>query len=323
VGRVDPAERLLDLVIALTHAERRMTKAEIRAKVHGYADTASPEAFERMFERDKDTLRELGVPLVTDIDPVHGDDVGYRIDLEGYELPPIDLTPAEVGVLSLAAQLWADASLAEAATRGLTKLRAVAPDADPDATVGLALRLRAPDAAFEGVLAAITGRYPVAFTYRAASTGEVRRRTVEPWRLLNQRRAWYLIGLDRERGAARAFRLSRIEGPVRRLGQPGSVALPDQVDVGPVLGGAGGQGGIARLAVLPERAAAVRARAVGTSERRQAGYRDVVEVPYDDPEGFADELAGYADAVVVLAPPDLREAVLRRLRGAARLGGAA
>ena len=323
---MDPAERLLDLVIALTHAERRMTRTEIRAKVHGYSATTSPEAFERMFERDKDTLRELGIPLVTDVHAAHGDEIGYRIDTEGYELPPIDLTPVEVGVLSLAAQLWADASLAGPATRGLTKLRAVGPAAEPDVGAGLALRLRAPEAAFETILEAITTRSAVTFTYRAASTGKVRKRVVEPWRLVNQRRAWYLLGLDRDRGAARAFRLSRIEGRVRRTGEAGAVTVPEHLDTGSVLAGSAGEGGMGRLAVLPDRAAALRARAgPGQATDRpvdRVAGRDVLEVPYDDAEFFADELAGYGDAVVVLAPAPLRAAVLRRLEAAAMLGGA-
>lgn len=317
---MDPAERLLDLVIALTHAERRMTKSQIRAQVNGYDRTSSPEAFERMFERDKDTLRELGVPLVTDTDAAHADDIGYRIDLDGYELPPIDLTPAEVGVLSLAAQLWSDASLAGPASRGLTKLRAVGPAPEPDATAGLTLRLRAPEAAFESVLEALTRRSAVAFTYRAASTGEVRRRIVEPWRLVNQRRAWYLIGLDRDRAAPRAFRLSRIEGRVRTTGAPGVVVVPEAFDAGSVLAGAAGERGTARLALLPDRGAALRARANGPTAHR--ADRDVLEVPYDDVETLADEIAGYAEAVVVLGPEPLREAVLRRLRAAAALSGA-
>lgn len=316
---MDPAERLLDLVIALAHTELRMTKTQIRAQVHGYDAAGSAEAFERMFERDKDALRELGIPVVTDTDPTHADDVGYRIDTSGYELAPIDLTPAEVGVLSLAAQLWRDASLHDPAQRGLTKLRAVGPAPEPDTAAGLALRLRAPEAVFATLLNAITERTAVAFTYRAASTGQVRRRVVEPWRLLSRDRGWYLVGLDRDRQAARAFRLSRIEGRVRPTGNPGAVQLPDRIDVGALLDSALGRGGVARLAVVPERAAALRARASGPAG--VTGDRDVVEVGFEDVEPFADELAAAADAVVVLAPPELREAVLRRLRAAAALGG--
>ena len=315
---MDPAERLLDLVIALTHAERRMTKAQIRAQVHGYEAAASDDAFERMFERDKDALRDLGIPLVTDTDATHADDVGYRIDTAGYELPPVELTPAEVGLLSLAAQVWREASLRGPAARGLTKLRAVGPAPEPEITAGVALRVRAPEAGFSVLLDAIAARAPVTFTYRAASTGEVKVRLVEPWRLVCQDRGWYLLGFDRDRLAPRAFRLSRIEGRVREAGAAGTVRPPDDVDLPDLLARARGVGGTARLAVRPERAAALRARALGPPASQWD--RDVIEVPFEETEPFADEVAGYADAVVVLDPADLRDAVLTRLRAAAALG---
>ncbi len=317
---MDPAERLLDLVIALTHAERRMTKAQIRTQVHGYGAATSDESFERMFERDKDALRDLGIPLVTDTDATHADDVGYRIDTDGYELPPVDFTAAEIGLLSLAAQIWRDASLRGPASRGLTKLRAVGPAPEPDAAAGVALRLRAPEVAFSALLDALTNRTAVTFTYRAASTAEVRSRVVEPWRLVCQDRGWYLLGLDRDRGAPRAFRLSRIEGRVRTAGPVGTATVPDDVDVASLLARARGTGGTSRLAVLAERGAALRARALGPAV--VAGERDVITVAFEDAELFADELAGYADAVVVLEPAELRDAVLRRLRSAAQLGRA-
>src|SRR5450759_3426306 len=107
---IPPTERLLDLVIALVNTSNRMTKAQIRRSVAGYDAAPSVEAFERMFERDKDALRELGIPIETVTDAAHGDDVGYRVDLDAYALSPIELTPAQNGVLGLAARFWQDPS---------------------------------------------------------------------------------------------------------------------------------------------------------------------------------------------------------------------
>ncbi|GAA1629992.1 helix-turn-helix transcriptional regulator [Georgenia ruanii] len=323
--RVEAAERLLDLVIALTHTQRWMTKRQIRERVHGYADAASEESFERMFERDKDLLREMGVPLVVEHDPVHEDDVGYRIDTAGYSLPPVAFTAEEVGVLSLAAELWQDASLRSFARRGMTKLRAVGPAPEPDAHAGLALRVRGPEAAFAPLLEAIDARRAVTFTYRAASTGQVARRTVEPWRILSRDRGWYLVGLDRDRQAPRAFRLSRIAGKVRATGPTRAFAVPADVDVEALLERARPRAGRARLAVLPGRAAALRARGTPTPPPDHADGaltdRDVLAVPYADLEVFSEEVATYAETVLVLDPPELREAVLRRLRAVAALDG--
>jgi proteasome accessory factor B len=318
VARVDPAERLLDLLIALTHAEGRLTKAQVRRSVNGYDAAASDAAFERMFERDKDLLRELGVPVVTETDPVHEDDVGYRLDTAGYTLPPISLTPAEVGVLSLAAEVWQDAHLHGSARRGLTKLRAVGPAPEPDAHAGLALRVRGPEPAFAPLLDAIAERREVTFTYRAASTAEVAVRRVQPWRLASRDRGWYLLGHDTGRGAARAYRLSRILGKVTPVGPAGAFEVPPH-DVGEVLGRPRGAGGTARLAITSERASALRARAVGPTG--ELGDRDVVTVALEDEESLAEEIATYGDAVLVLEPGTLRAAVLRRLRAVAALDG--
>lgn len=315
VERVPAAERLLDLVIALTHTRHRMTKAEIRASVNGYTDATSDESFDRMFERDKDQLRTLGLPIVTLTDSAHEDDVGYRIDTAEYELPPVQFTPAEIGVLSLAAQVWQDSSFSADSRRGLTKLRAVSDAADPGRFAGLSLRVRGPDAAFGDLLEAIEDRITVRFTYRAASTGSTQARTVEPWRLFAKDRGWYLVAFDTDRRAQRLFRLSRIVGKVRRVGEPGQVQIPaEQASTEPSTT-------TVLLALAPERASALRARGEAAPATQGPAGRDVYRLETGDVDRFAEELAGYGDAVVVLDPPDLRAAVLRRLRAAAALGG--
>ncbi len=323
--------RLLNLVIALVNTNVSMTKQQIRTSVAGYGDAPSPDAFERMFERDKDTLRDLGIPVLTVDAGGHSDDVGYRIDQDAYALGAVDLTPAEFGVLSLAAQFWQDKTLRTDISRALTKLRAAgAGEVANDAVAGLAPRVRAVGDAYGPLLDAIGARRAVSFTYRAASTGEVLARQVEPWRIAARRGGWYVLGYDRERRAPRAFRLSRIEGRVRAVGRPGAFDVPAEIDVESLLGARGRHGGVARLAIVPERAGALRARAVsddggpGDSGSGEGGSgspagRDVVAVPFVDVHGAADEIAGYADAVVVLGPPELRDAVVRRLRAAARL----
>ena len=104
-------ERLLNLVIALLSTRMPLSKARIRSAVPQYLSTASDEAFDRMFERDKDELRELGIPLATAvIDPLFDDELGYRIDKREYALPEIAFEPDEVAALTLAGRAWARAS---------------------------------------------------------------------------------------------------------------------------------------------------------------------------------------------------------------------
>ena len=303
-----------------------MSKEQVRSTVAGYGDAASDDAFERMFERDKDALRDLGIPILTVTGRGHGDDIGYRIDQDAYAMPQVDLTAAELGALSLAAKFWQDRSLRTDATRALTKLRAVGsgPEAG-DLVAGLAPRVPAAGAALGPLLDAVHAHQAVTFSYRAASTGEVRTRVLEPWRLLVREGGWYVVGLDRDREAARSFRLSRIEGPVRGVGPAAAFVVPAGIDPAAVLDSRrAGTSAVAVLAVRPERASALRSRAVTGAIRSSQilgdlADRDLIRVPYTSITAFVDEVVGYGDAVVVLEPRELRERVVARLQAAAAL----
>lgn len=350
----------------------RMSKEDVRVSVAGYDEAATSEAFERMFERDKDSLRALGVPIVT-VDPGgHAQDVGYRVDKDAYALEEIDLTPAELGVLSLAAQFWQDSAVAVDTSRALTKLRSAGESSElgeaADAVAGLAPQVRSVSAAYETLLDAVVDRRAVTFTYRAASTGQVLRRTVEPWRVVVRDGGWYLLGRDRDRRAARAFKLTRVEGQVRASGPAGAFEVPAELDVDALVGlRRPAPVRAAVLALRPERAGALRARAhqdadsitsgeprepvadlapgtVGAgsasgvtspsgpstplrpSPSRPSAFlappgRDVVVVDFTSVSTIADEVAGYGDAVLVLDPADVREAVVERLVAASTLSG--
>lgn len=317
-----PAERLLNLVIALVNTPGRMTKEQIRASVAGYDREGSTEAFERMFERDKETLRDLGVPVTTVHGPAHADDAGYRIDLDAYALPPMELDAAQLGVLGLAADFWQDQSLRADATRALTKLRVVGDaSADTDAVAGLAPRLHAAGPALVPLLDAAQARQAVEFTYRAASTGEVLRRTVEPWRIIASRGGWYLVGLDTGRGAPRVFRLNRIVDDVVPVGSPEAFVVPDDADPLAMLADSQqGRTQLAWLSVAAGRAGALRSRVVDPGDAPPPGPalagHDLLAVPFERSADLAEEILGYADAVVVLAPQGLREDVVARLREA-------
>jgi len=327
-----PAERLLNLVIALVNTPGRMTKEQIRTSVAGYDRQGSTEAFERMFERDKETLRDLGVPVTTVHGPAHADDAGYRVDLDAYALPPMELSAAQLGVLGLAADFWQDQSLRADAARGLTKLRVVGDTRDDtDAVAGLAPRLHAAGPALAPLLDAAQARQVVEFTYRAASTGEVLRRTVEPWRIIASRGGWYLVGFDTGRDAPRVFRLSRIVDDVVPVGPPGAFVVPAGVDPMAMLAASQqGETRLAWLSVAADRAGALRSRAVEPGTERPPGSprpgHDLIAVPFERSADLAEELLGYADAVVALGPDDLREDVVGRLREAVamadRLAGA-
>lgn len=314
-------ERLLNLVICLLSTRRPLTKTQIRQAVPQYAENefastgaaASTEAFERMFERDKDELRELGIPLVTSSqDALFGDEQGYRVDREAYALPDVHLEPDELAVVGLASRVWQQASLAGPAARALTKLKALGAPQDDGSLIGLEPRVLTAEPAFEALWAAVRDRVRVQFTYRTASTGQVALRTVEPWAVANWRGRWYLGAYDRDRAAPRMFRLSRVEGQVQAVGKPGEYVIPDGAPAHVLGGGDGAQSARARVRVregagqlLRHRASAVRAAGQGWHE---------LDLECDDLETLAEELVTQGASVVAVEPPALREAVVRRLR---------
>src|ERR1700679_170629 len=123
-------ERLLGLVVCLLSTRRYLTADQIRQAVPGYPE--QDDLFKRMFERDKEDLRDLGVPLETGLNHPFDDDPGYRVRQQAYELPELRLEADEAAVLGLAARVWQRAELAGAAAGALLKLRAAGVDAGGD-----------------------------------------------------------------------------------------------------------------------------------------------------------------------------------------------
>lgn len=324
----DRLERLINLVIALRETRVPLAVGEIRERVAGYGQD-DYEAFRRMFERDKADLRALGVPVETAPLDAWGDRQGYRIDPDRYDLPEIALDSEELAALALALEAT---DLADAAAGGLRKLAVDAgqppsvagrePTGPQDAGARprprVDLGLDAPH--LGALMEAQASRTPVRFGYAPAgragqaAAGE---RTVEPHALVHRSGRWYLVGHDRDRRARRAFRLDRISGSVRRAGPPGSFEMPEE-PVGPadVVPEAPAPDATALVAAQPDVAWQVARRARGGGEALEDG-RTAYHVPVGDPEAFVTWVLGWAGAVEVRSPPELRAEVASRLRALA------
>jgi proteasome accessory factor B len=308
-------ERLLNLVILLLNTRRPVTAAQIRDIVPGYPDGG--EAFGRMFERDKAELRDLGIPVSVEGLSSWDDEVGYLIRPGDYALPDIELAPDEAAALALAARVWQQASLAEAASGAMLKLRAAGVDTSDVSLTGVEAHVTATEPAFEPLWQAVCDRRAVTFDYQGAGATLLTQRHVEPWGVVSWHGRWYLAGQDRDRGEARVFRLDRVKGEVKSTGQPGEFAVPDNVDVRQLVAGTATQ--------EPRRTARIRVRSgAGLGLRRRAtvsvtgdGDHDVIDVGFVGAEALADEVAGYGADAVILEPADVREIVITRLRAAA------
>jgi len=310
-------ERLVNLVICLLSTRRFLTAAQIATTVPGYEhdpdDPRDHEAFQRKFERDKAELRELGVPLETGTASAFDAEPGYRIAHREYALPDIPLEPDEAAAVGIAARLWQHAGLAAAASSGLAKLRAAGIDVDPQATLGMEPVVTV-DPAFAPLTAAARDRRAVAFEYRVPAGDAPTSRRLQPWGVVCWRGRWYVVGHDLDREATRCFRLSRILGAVRAVGKPGGYQPPAGVDLishvarwsGPVE-----RHGRATVLVRPGRAAGLRRWA---REATSGPDGDRLVLPYADAESLAGTLVGYGPDVRVLDPPEVREAVIQRLK---------
>jgi proteasome accessory factor B len=310
-------ERLLSLVVCLLSASRYLTAGQIREAVPGYPE--SFDSFKRMFERDKDELRELGIPLQTGTNSAGDDEPGYRIPQQAYHLPEIRLEPDEAAIIGLAARVWQRAELSGAAAGGLLKLRAAGVDAEPSTRPGIEPRLKTGEPAFAMLWQAVRDRRPVSFAYRGAGRSEAQQRHLEPWGVVNRRGRWYVAGNDTDRRDGRVFRLSRIEGPVSFTGAAGTVTVPPGADVRKAVRDGDTQPERQRSAVLRVRAGGgTGLRRGATAQRADADHPgwDLIDVPFGELGWFSDQLASLGAAVVVLEPADLREAVIGQLKGA-------
>ena len=309
------SERLMNLVIALLVARSYVSRSRLRQVVAGYGDQAE-DAFERMFERDKDELRQLGIPVETGSADPFGDDPGYRIRRSEFELPPIVLEPDEAAVLGLAARVWQHAGLARLTSQALLKLRAAGVEADSSTLAAVEPRVAVEDAAFEPLWQAVQRRQRVVFGYRKPES-PVEQRCLQPWAVLSWHGRWYVVGHDVDRDATRLFRLSRIDGTVRTQGRPGAYKVPPDSAVRDSLRSLElpQPRGEARLRVRAGGAFALRRRASAVHPGAE-GW-DELEVPYLDVGELAEQVVGQGTQVVALAPAELRSEVVERLRALA------
>jgi proteasome accessory factor B len=310
-------ERLMNLLIMLLVQKRYVTKERIRDIL--YADS-SDEAFEKMFERDKEELRSLGVPIeVGSSDPLFEDDPGYRIRPSEFALPDISLTADEASVVALATKVWEHARLAEATSEAVRKLTAAGAELDVTALDLVQPRLGADEPSFDVVLEATQERTPVVFDYQRGSSPAVTRH-VQPWGVVRSSGRWYVVGFDTDRGSERVFRLSRVRGEVRPDGQPGSYDVPEGTDVRSIAG---------RLAPAHTELRAVLLVRPGTCLPLRRGAESV-ETGVAGPDGrewdrvvitratvdLASEVLSYGPDAYVAEPAELRDEVLARLDGA-------
>lgn len=316
-ARIPAEERLTNLVVALMATQIGLTKQQILASVSGYRQRSgsSQDALEKMFERDKEELRALGIPIETlgdHADPQDLREARYRIPKAEYDLPAdIVFTPAELAVLRLAGSVWSQESLSTDAQAGVRKIRALGIDVD-EPIIGFAPRITARDAAFAPLQSAIERSVTVAFDYLKPGERSPRRRRLQPFALVEYEARWHVFGRDLDVDADRTFLLTRIVGEV-------SV---DSAPFPPALREGAGERALAGLEAVAAEHSALLEVTPGTEAALRLGRRAVpaeqgIRLPFVDVHILADELASYGPEVRVVEPAELRAAVIDRLRAVA------
>jgi proteasome accessory factor B len=315
-------ERLINLIAALLETRHPMTAEEIRERIAGY-DQASYEAFRRAFERDKDSLRQMGIPLeLVPTDPFSEVADGYIIPKDKYYLPDLDLEPDEAAALRLAAETVLGAG-GDTATGRLKLSLDDSPASWNNPRLAWAADFSAREPLLGALYSALLERRPVSFGYRAAESGEEQRRTLDPYAIAHGRGHWYVVGRDHERDDVRSFRVDRITSAPETL--HGDYEIPRGFDVRDYVRQQPWEIGDEPTT------AAVRFDSSwrwwvdqNLSDRpRSEGPEGSVDVQMTvaNLERFVSWVIAFGDSVEVLSPPEARAALLRRLEPYLGAGG--
>jgi predicted DNA-binding transcriptional regulator YafY len=302
-------ERILNLLAFLLTAERPVTAGEIRMTVAGY-DQSSDAAWHRMFERDKDLLRQLGIPLQVEATDAFEVEFGYIVPRDDYSLPDPGLTDEERAALWLAAKVVRIGG------------QATGPDAifklggAPMAAAGepLAADLGAEQEEIAEAFAAVTSQTELAFSYRDRS------RRVAPYGLVHRRGHWYLVAEDRADQAVKVFRMDRVEG-LEPVGTAGMFKRPPGFRPADAIPEAAWEaGGDDMTAVVrfdqPIAWWARRQLTGDTTVEEQPDGSLLATLRVANPEAFIGWIISFEDEAEIIEPQELRERIVARVTAA-------
>ena len=296
-------ERLINLTLALLATKRHLTKSEIFKAVAGYS--GSPETMERMFERDKDELRSLGIEIeVKGIDPLFEDEQGYLIRSETFQLGENEFTKEELLYLTMAANLWHDSALGSDSKAALLKIQSLSGPIESDAVNTPAVRDSESAALLSSVFEAVDTEQLIKFGYKG------KERTAQPFGLYTRYGFWYLVA--REEDEVKSFKLLRIEGKIVKEGKTGSFKKPPEFDLIKFLSNSRSEQEIqAQVYVRKEQAHVLRSK---YSAKEINEEWDLMSIPYIYEQEIIETILWYGTNIIVDSPASLRGEVISRLK---------
>jgi len=309
------SERLVNLVIALLATKRYLTKSEIFRTIEGYE--GSSESMERMFERDKDELRALGIEIeVSALDPLFDDEIGYRIRFENYVMDHSGFTTSEIAYMSLAAQVWKEEALSEIAQHAMRKLSGLASPIDISEIPAIApVLINAPKFLNE-IIDCISKRRTIEFVY-LDSEMKTQSRQVNVYSYFSFKGSWYFSGLDVRKMEIRTFKCDRIVGDVSVSKGSKMYEIPEEY-IPSTESEENAYELTAQLLVRKGRGSQLRNRA---SKIVTGEDFDAVDVPYSSENELLSLVLWHLDDVQVLAPSVLRDSVIKSLKNVVMVHG--
>ncbi|MBU3734005.1 MAG: WYL domain-containing protein [Candidatus Planktophila sp.] len=300
-------ERLINLTIALLATKRYLTKSEIFISVEGYEGSA--ETKERMFERDKDDLRSLGIEIeVGSFDPLFNDEAGYRIKQDSYQLNLGEITNIELSLLSLAAEAWQEASFGDVAQKALLKLRSIGIPGDELILSGAINKLNDGGRDIALISKAIADRQFMFFDY-IDSELVANSRKIVPISLSTRSGFWYIAGVDQDLQEIRTFRLDRFSGDIQVSQGPDDFEVPEGFDPKRIVSGLNPQG-FAIIDVRKGKASTLRSLATSI---QSLGEWDQLKIPIFNIESLTSLVLWHGLDAIVKEPESLQKNLILHL----------
>lgn len=315
---VRKAERLVNLIVYLLETPKPVKPDQIRRTIPGY-DQNNDSTFQRMFERDKEDLRELGIPLEIQPTDVFEEEYGYKIPKDRYYLPKIELEPDELAALWMAAGLLRLPDPASRRTALLKLAGDLLPEDSRSTLSWLAADFGMAVPGLPKAFQAVSERRSIEFGYRSAKGHESGRR-VDPYGLVHRRGAWYVIARDVGDGEIKAFRLDRMTGEVRfrnASSAGGEFEIPEgfrpetAVSAPPFVKGEGATSATVRFDSSTAWRAERECPWLEMNWHEDGSAEAKLEVT--ETSGFISWVLAFGLGAEVLGPAECRHAVLRRL----------
>jgi proteasome accessory factor B len=316
----DPVERLVNLAFYLASAGRPVTAEEIHSEVDGYPPGQDADAFLRMFERDKEQLRDAGFAI-------EESEKRYRLDAASTFATEVDLAPEELAAIrAVGLALVDDPAFPFAEDLRLALAKLATSFEAPETSV--VTRLATEQPARQGVAVAtldqaLSARKRVTFGY-TNQRGEHKVHDIEPFGLFAREGWWYLVGRDTKLDEVRVYAVARTDSLAVNPNRPKSPDFqrPEGFDVAAFIGMPFQYGPDhidATVRISSEQAWRATALTAGTGTLEPDGTAILWRVTARDEKQFLRWLVEYGPGLELVAPERLARELRARIAEVAAL----